>query len=102
MAKDPEIERLRKDRARQEELRQEQAMRSTESRLKIEADKAREYLKDVDKAAYVKQTDEAARLADRDTSDTPKTNPLLDKLRSQPSKGKGFRKRGERDREPER
>ena len=100
MVEDPERERMRKERRRQDAIREAEVLRDKQRRGEKEAQKAYEDLKDVDKAAYEETRLRAEAAAESPVQ--PKPQDLIDRLRQKPAKGRGFRRRGERDKDRER
>lgn len=98
---DPEIKRLRADRARQERIREAAALRDAGERAEKTANEARKHLAGVNKHKHLRETRAAEEKAGRESAGRPSLLERLNQPRSE-QRNRGFRKRGEQDREPER
>lgn len=98
MADNPEIKRLRAERARQEAIREGEIVRDAAKRGALEARKAHERLADVDKAQYDKDQKQAERAVELGVPVAPKEKSLSDRVKA-PRKKRGFPRRGDRERE---
>ena len=95
MVDDPEIKRLRADRARAEAKREALAAEDAQRRADREAAEARRHLSTVDRDIFLKEQRAAEAAAERES---PRKQSLAERV-NRPRNERGFRKRGERERE---